>query len=540
MKKNILLFLFLFSMSLTGNSQPKSTYGLYTDRDVYVSGETLMAKIFIPEGVPAHLVCLDLVNQSGTRITGASLAIRAHEAEGYLFLPDSLSSGTYLVRTYQKHNAGMLKTIREIWISNRFDGLEKTGQMKRVVSTTDFQDKKTSQLELTGVEPAYKTNSRIEASIRIDEALLKELDGNLLVGVAQTDRSFEPITFTEQGEQQKEGIVEKKGIIVSGTVLDKKTSDPAPGITVFLTIPDSVPGFQYYKTQKDGRFYFLLDQYYGPVQSVIQCFGNTPAQRLNIRLDDFFADSGTWPEFGLKPLPVEFKDNMTRNIAAVTFQKVFGQENLSLLAPPEKTTEPYPYYGKASRTVDPQVFIDLPNFTEIARELLPGVKFRNYNNEPSLIVLNSQLHSYFTEKPLILIDGIPIRDLNVIKDMGTADIDRIDICQNERFYGDLRFPGVVAIYTTKADYSRLPESSQLIRLKLETIQLPAKLTERKETEPTVPDLRQLLYWNPSTEPGPILPVKCHTSSVEGQFKLVVRGRLKDGTLIYSEKNFEVN
>lgn len=539
MKKFTVLIMFLFSISVTGNSQQKSTYGLYTDRDVYVSGETLMTKIFMPEGIPSQIVCLDLVNQSGTRITGASLAIRANEAEGYLYLPDTLSSGTYLVRTYQKHNAGKLKTIREIWISNRFDGLEKTDQMKRVVSTSDFQDKKTRQIELNGVEPAYKTNSRIEASIRIDEALLKELDGNLLVSVAQTDQTFEPLTFTVQGEQEKEGIIEKKGIIVSGTVLDKKTSEPAAGITVYLTIPDSIPGFQYYKTQKDGRFYFLLDQYYGSVQSVIQCFGNTPTQRLNIRLDDFFAESGKLPEFSLQPLPGEFKNNITRNISAVTFQKVFGQKKLSLLAPPEKVTESYPYYGKASQTVDPQVFIDLPNFTEISRELLPGVKFRNYNNEPSLFVMNSPMHSYFAEKPLILIDGIPIRDLNVIKDMGTADIDRVDICQNERFYGDLRFPGVVAIYTTKADYSGLPESSQLIRLKLETIQLPANLAEIEETEPSVPDLRQLLYWNPSTEPDPNLPVKCVTSTIEGQFKLVVRGRLKDGTLIFTEKNFEV-
>ena len=540
MKKFTFIFIAFIILSLVGTTQQKPTYGFYTDREVYVSGETLMAKIFLPEGTASRIVCLDLVNQFGIRITGVSLAILNNEAQGYLQLPDSLSSGTYLVRTYLKHNAGKINTIREIWVSNRFNGPDKINQLRRVVSVKAFEDKKTSQIEIRKVDLDYKVNSPIEASVTIDEALLKELDGNLLVSVAQTDESFIPVAFSVQNESQKEGIIENKGIILSGTVTHKKDSQPANDITVYLTIPDSIPGFQYYKTQKDGRFYFLLDKYYGSVQVVIQCFGNLPTQRLTIKTDEFFVESGTMPEFREQAISEEFKNNTTRNISAATFGKVFGQNALTVLPSPEKVMEAYPYYGKSTQTVDPQQFIDLPDFIEIARELLPGVKFRNFNNEPSLQVINSSArNSYFEETALVLVDGIPIRDLNVIKDMGTTDIDRVDICQSERFFGDLRFPGVVAIYTTKADYTMLPESSQLIRSKLEAIQLPSALTEPTESISSVPDLRQLLYWNPSTPPTQNFMVKYSTSTIEGQFKLMVRGKLKDGTLIYSEKNFEV-
>lgn len=258
-----------------------------------------------------------------------------------------------------------------------------------------------------------------------------------------------------------------------------------------------------------------------------------------MKLDELFADPGTLPEFRLQPITDEFKNSMTRNISAGTFRKVFGQEILTYSAPPKRNRDSYPYYGKAFRTIDPQLFIELPNFTEIARELLSGVKFRNYNNEPSLQVLNSSTHNYFEDKPLILIDGIPVQDLNIIKGMGSADIDRVDILQNERYYGDLRFPGVVAIYTAKADYSMLPESSQLARLKLETIQLQSKLAEPSVTEPNIPDLRQLLYWDPTARPSQNITVKCRTSAIEGQFKIVVRGKLKDGTILFSEQHFEV-
>lgn len=150
------------------------------------------------------------------------------------------------------------------------------------------------------------------------------------------------------------------------------------------------------------------------------------------------------------------------------------------------------------------------------------------------------MHGYFTDPPLILIDGIPVRDLNIIKNMGSTDIDLIDVCQNERYYGDLRFEGVVAIHTMAHDYSRITESDHLIRLNLETVQVPATLAPPVETGSNIPDLRQVFYWNPSVDPGQTVSVNCMTSSITGKFKLVVRGRLKDGTFFFAEKQFDVN
>ena len=539
MKKLIVISILLTINVLIGKTQNKTVFGFFTDRDVYVSGETILAKVFTPSDNPSRIVYLDLVNQHGKRICGVSLQVLNHQSDCFLQLPDSLSSGTFLVRAYQKNTASQFKIIREIWISNRFDGLEKTNQMHRLAGSEENKEIKTEQIVIQDIASEIKPNSTVTSKIKIDESLRNQMDGNLLICVAQTDPSFVPGYLTWSSSQGKEGLTEKKGIILSVTVTDKKTLEPASGITVFLTIPDTVPGFQYYKTTKDGRYYFLMDNCNGSVQAVVQCFSNAPAQRLKITLDELFSEPGILPEFTQQPVPEEFKSNITRNIDAVTFQKIFNQEKLKLMPFTNVKQESYPYYGMPSNTVDPHLFIDLPNFTEISRELLPGVKFRNYNNEPTIRVINNGKHDFFSENPLVLIDGIPVSDLNVIKDMGTTDIKRIDICQSERFYGDLRFPGVVAIYTTKADYTRLHESDQLIHLKLETVQLPATLAEPIIPEPTIPDLRQVIFWNPSTEPQATIPVNFSTSSVIGPFKLVVRGKLKNGTLIFVEKQFEV-
>jgi hypothetical protein len=539
MKKQIILLLLLIVAVTTTKAQKNSGFNFYSDRDVYISGETMLAKVYTPLDNPSRIVYLDLVNPHGIRITGISLQVKENQADGFLELPDSLSSGTYLIRAYQKNTEGKLKTIREVWISNRFDEMGKAGHLNRLDGLEKINDRLTDQIDIEDIASEYRINSAITSQIKIEKSLLNEIDGNLLVSIAQIEPSFVGSSFKWTSDHGKEGWTEDKGIILSGTITDKKTSVPLTGATVYLTIPDSIPGFQYYVTRTDGRFYFLLNNYFGPIEAFIQCYSTSQTQRPKIKMDELFAPPGTSPKFTQQPIPEEFKKSIARNIDAITFQKIFAQDKFRTLNLKKEKQNLYPYYGEPTKTVNPQLFIDLPNFNEISKELLSGVKFRNYNNEPTLQVINSATRLFFEEKPLLLIDGIPVNDLNVIKNMGTKDIARIDICQNERFYGNLRFPGVVAIYSTKADYSILHESDQLIHLKLEAFQLPVALAEPSIPEPSIPDLRQVIYWNPSTIPSESFGVKCYTSTVTGTFKLVIRGRLKDGTIIFSEKQFEV-
>ncbi len=648
--KNVALILFLTVISWAGIAQGKSGFGFFTDRDVYVSGESVLAKMYLPSGNSSTIVHLDLVNKSGKWISGASIEIKNNQADGYLQLPDSLSSGTYLLRAYLKSNSEECRMNREIWIANRFDGLGKITEINVAVNVEQLQVQMNDEIKFSGLENEVKNTSNVQAQVELGESLLGKLDGKLLISVARSIPQFESSTFrvgcanvrdgltetknelssskgilykgtvtdkttskpvanitvcltipdsipkfqyyitgkdgqfsfltddnhkdvqallhcysNNPAQRSKDknlqinyvrsapqaesstlqrgsamvgtGLTESKGIIYSGTITDKTTAAPVPNVTVYLTIPDSIPEFQYYITGNDGRFYFLIDHYYGNIKAVIQCFPNNSAQHLKIVQDEPFASIGAMPEFRSKPIPEEFKTEIVNSIDATTFQKIFEQEMLSKNKPPKKKLSDYAYYGIPSRQVDPQLFIDLPNFSEISKELLPGVKFRNYNNEPTLRVTANNI--YFEEQPLVVLDGIPIRDLNLIKNMGTKDIDRVDICQEERFYGDLRFPGVVAIYSTKPDYSNLPESDQLIKLETEAKQIPVQLAEPIVSAPSIPDFRQTLYWNASAEPMKNIEVKFATSNVRGHFKMIIRGQTTDGTLIYSEKKFEV-
>lgn len=539
MKEKTIIFLFLALACVALKAQQNPPLSVFSDRDMYVSGETMLVKVFAPTADQSKVTYLDLLNMQGKRVSGAIFELNNHQADGFLPLPDSLSTGTYILRSYAKSTASQIKVVKEIWITNRFTGLEKTKQIPRL-SLTGISEKGTNAIKIDLLPEVLKVNSDNSLNIIVDENLVREIDGDLSVCISQYDNQFKSRSALLISDQKsKAELSEQKGLILSGTVTDKKTALPASGINVLFTIPDSIPEFQYYQTSANGKFYFQLSQYSGAIQPFIQCFSSNPLQRLKITLDDSFTEAETIPSFTTEAVTDTFKISNARNIDAITFQKIFEQQSFKIQqVPKEKTTE-YPYYGKPNKIVDPHLFIDLPNFTEISRELLSGVKFRNYNNEPSLQVLNSAASSFFDEMPLTLIDGVPVRDLNLIKDMGTQDIKRVEICNTERYYGNLRFSGVVAIYTTKANYSKIKETDQLIHPTLDAVQPKVVLSEMDKKDPNIPDLRQVLYWSPAQKPQQSLPVSFKTSSVLGKYRVSVRGRLKDGSIISEEKQFEV-
>jgi len=536
-KRKIVILLLIFA-SFIIKAQQKEILNLFTDRDLYISGETLLLKVFASSGEQSGIINIDLVNRSGKKITGAILELINNQADGFLYLPDSLSSGFYLLRSSTRTNK--MLTSKELYIANRFTGLPESNSDLQPAGLIPINETGVPDLQIIGVEKQYKLREKGHATLQIPTTLIDKVDGDLSFSIASVNQEFTSPQFLEKSEPEARQSAVKEGIIIEGIITDLKTGKPFKNAVVYLSIPDSIPGFQYFITADDGLFNFQVGKYYGKIPVVIQCFAKENSNLLKITLKDHSNLKNTMPAFERRTFTSEFKKNVEKATAAVTFRKIFNQQDIAIQPSPVVKRDAYPYYGIPTKTIDPQQFVDLPNFNEISKELLPGVKFRNYNRNPTLQVLNAAQLYYFTEQPLLLLDGIPIRDLNVIKDMGSKEIDKIEICMNERFYGDLIFPGVVAIYTSKADYTRVPESNDLIKLNLEVIQPRAIFNTPSDLRLNDPDLRQVLLWKPSLKPASKMELDFQTSDIKGSFKLIIHGKTRDGSTFYKEQIFEVN
>jgi hypothetical protein len=536
MVSRIVIALMLF-VSFSGKAQTLAQYGLYTDRETYTSGETILIKVFAPEDEQSGIVHFDLINTSGKIVAGINKYLSNHQADGYLYLTDSLKTDTYFLCA--STNSSTTLTVKELFINNRFNGLSGTTSLLRAATVSPIKENPVV-LSVDGINRGYKQREKAHLKIQLPTEVLEQLKEDLFVSIAESGPDGHYQTFSRQSNPLKNNFIEKEGVVLDGLAQDLKTGAPFKNGCILLSVPDSVPGFNYFITEADGRFNFPLNHQYGKIQIVVQGADFEKKRLLKISLNHRDSLPDGIPDLESKTLTSDFQQFAEDNREITNLSKIFKIQDLTVLDTPSAMKKDYPFYGVPTEVIYPNLFIDLPDFTEIARELLPGVKFRAYNRIPTMNILNPATLNYFSDPPLVLLNGVPVQDLNVIKNMGTKDIDKIEICRNERFFGDLIFPGVVAIYTPNPDYKRLTESNDLIKLTINTIGSDALLNNPDKLLSNEPDLRKVLLWKPSLKPEASIQIDFVTSDIRGNFKLIIGGKTKNGSMIYNEQLFEVN
>ncbi len=533
----IYIIILLFLASFYGKAQDKQCLRLFSDREFYTSGETILVKVFAPSDDQSGIIHVDLLNSNGKIITGINKKISGHQADGYIYLTDSLKTGTYLLAVSSRTNQNI--TVKELFICNRFTGLSETVTVLASSGIEPIRDKQ-APVKMSGLEKSYNPRTKAKMTLRLSPEMLSQVKDNLMVSVAGTTQGVNSRTFTKALKTIKGQMIEKEGVVLDGSLKDLASGAPFKKGLVFLSVPDSIPVLQYFFTGEDGRFHFQLNDYEGRVPVVVQGFD--PAKKRLVKIIPDRRDSLTdcLPTFEARPISDELQKVVKNLIDATTLRKIFGYQEIAVPLPLSMKKNDYPFFGLPTETVRPNLFLDLPDFTEISRELLLGVKFRAYNRIPTMQIFNPATQNYFNDPPLVLLNGIPVQDLNFIKNMGSKDIDRIEICRRERFFGDLGFPGVVAIYSSKQVNKYLPESDELIKLNLDAIQPDGYLNKAKEYIQNEPDLRKVLLWEPGIKPEETITLDFETSDIKGSYMVVVRGITRDGEVFYNEQFFEVN
>ena len=527
----------LLFIALLGKAQNTEYMHLYSDRDNYISGETIFLKIFAPEKESSGIVHVDLVNPGGRILTGISKKIHDHQTDGFIVLPDSLGTGTYFLCSSSISNPEV--TVKELFIYNRFSGVTGVSSLQRAA---DFEPiaEQLANINVEGIKNSCQTREKINFSLHIPTETLDRLAGDLMISLAEKSPGMDSQTFVQKANLPKAPGTENDGVLVKGTVIDMNTGKPFGNGCVYLSVPDSVPKLQYFMTGDDGNFNFQLTDYFGNIPVVIQAFDPEKKRLLKVVLNRRDSLRNILPKFNEVAISSGLQSSISEDIDVVTLRKIFNLQVLTIHKPALKKEIEYPFYGVPSEIIHPEVFIELPDFTEISRELLPGVKFRAYNRIPTMQILNPFTQNYFVEQPLVLLNGIPVLDLNIIKNLGTKDIERIELCRNERFYGNLGFQGVVSIYTPKKDPTLLKEAEDLVKINLDALQPSADLIIPKESiASNEPDLRKVLLWEKSVKKTETMHFEFTTSDIKGSFQLTIRGKTKDGLIIRKDQIFEV-
>lgn len=538
-RRSILLYIFIGVCVLITKAQENVHF--IPDRSSCVSGDTVWFNAILfnqfsdNTGNVIH-VQLDKLNQG--HITNVSVVCRGNRAEGYLPIPDSLSTGVYVLKAYtnfQKSEPNVILHQKYLTVYNRFETVvnlitipKQPGRNYEAIpgmtlnAVPSGTDRINLQLDLPS---GVKNNaSQIIVTARLADPLADKL------GTGWTDAAIQNESTPYMA------VKENKGVVVTGRVYSKETGLSKAGSTVMLSISDTLPYFDYCISDEQGRFFFYIRGAYGTADLVLQELTENPDDTGIELYQNYVSTSAVDGEEQI--LTNEQRSFATDVIKASYFDKFFNRsrglalDTFSMIKDFE-----YPFYGEPTKSYYPELFVDLDNFEEISREILRGVQYRSRKGEVSIRLLDYGTQTQFKEEPFKLLDGIPILDPSYLSDMGTTRIKKVDAVFYKRYYGDLFFTGVLALYSNNPTlgWVETMPGMRLIRYEFLQPEMKWNFASQNSRYSNIPDFNKVLLRQHIENVDEQNQFSFDLPDIEGNLIIEVTAITKDHQILRSSK-----
>jgi hypothetical protein len=339
--------------------------------------------------------------------------------------------------------------------------------------------------------------------------------------------------------------VEDMGILINGTAMDAN-HNPLADLEILFSMKDSVPDLQSETTNKDGKFTFLLNENGNRLYYLFVNKENHPFNdRIEITIDNkFYYKKNTIKPVILNPLPdsgfvSELIDEAKRVLIQRVFEKKENKEKTTFTIIPQKTS----YFDNSKITVYPDDFFDMPNFEEIAREILPLVRYRKTDDGCSISIYNPEPGTR-SLVPLVLVDGVPVVNKCDLYSLSSEKIRKINIQFQPRIVGNLYYDGLIGIYSNpdkEFKYSDSPNSYSFFLTGYNPVKNFSKIEITENLKDKNPKFKNQLYWDTffisSKKENEI---KFNTSDEEGEYIVEINGFSKNGIPVKFQQKFTVS
>lgn len=337
-------------------------------------------------------------------------------------------------------------------------------------------------------------------------------------------------------------IPEFRGHIIRGKVTDPSGA-PKYGVLTYLSSPSR--NIQIYGSSSNamGDVQFEMKDFNGPRKIIFQT--NTEKDSTS-RIQILNPFSGLAPTVTLPPFSLSsaLEKELTSRSIGMQIQDIFYQEkNFQFVAGTNDTTA---FYGKADATYYLDDYTRFPLVEEVMREYVPGVLVRKRKDGFHFMNLDVVNKRVFDEDPMVLLDGIPVFDIDDIMAFDPLKIKKLEVLTRRIYNGVIAMPGIVSYTTYTGDLSGFQLDPRVVSLDYEGLQLrrefySPKYDTPKQRDSRMPDQRMILYWSPNvlTDQEGKQHIEFYSSDLTGEYRVVIEGLTSEGLAGSGKHTFSV-
>ena len=323
---------------------------------------------------------------------------------------------------------------------------------------------------------------------------------------------------------------EYAGLLVTGRVTDRHTDAPASGVFAWLSVPGQKFRLASAISNKDGELQWDLGMLYGAHELVVQT-GDSILDR-QYRIDLLTPFAGLPTQNAPPPLkwPATPKDQLLVHSIGAQAQNAYQPDRRLHFSQPF-IADTLAFYGRPGKIYNLDDYTRFTTMEEVMREYVREVRVRNNKGNFGFYVQADQANELFFDfRPLVLVDGVPVSDVDDIIRFDPLKFRKIEIVAKRYLLGDSLYSGIISYSTYRGDLSGFPLDRNAYILDYEGLQLhrefysPVYDTRDQQTS-RIPDLRNTLYWSPDipTNPSGKGELSFYTSDLPGRYVVIVQG-----------------
>ncbi len=526
-----------------------------TDKDNYVAGEIVWMRLLTTDeqGAPLSFSKVGYVELAGEDESAVRtrIELRGGVGEGSLVLPSNLPTGYYRLVGYTRwmwNEGPELFFDKRIGVVNPILAGVPRGSAGEVEhSAVPYSDTtRPGGLNISSNGSVYSPRSEVRLdisgipadihSLGVSVTAVDPVGGFTAPALGEWKQSLPAVSDSFSGEFE----AEYEGALVTGNLVSTETGEAvySSSILPLAAFPGDRIDLFSGTVDRSGRVVFRTNRAVGYDEIVTTMRGND-GEPWRIDLDLPF-----WPENLGRPspsFPIETIDPEAMRRQSLAVQLQYSYVNDSLLR----------HNPSAGRFTDPPYIsyrMDewrrFATMREVMTEFVMFTQFSRVDGKRYLSVVNRDFQTTRAYS-LVLLDGIPIIDHEIIYNYNPLLLSRIDVYPNRYLFGGSLFYGMVALYTAENRYPELQPDPFTQILPYDPPQARRLFYAPDYTDPSarssrVPDYRHTLYWNadvPSKEGHAELSF--FTSDLRGRYRVLVEGITASGETVGAVCDLEV-
>ncbi|RSK38739.1 hypothetical protein [Mangrovimonas spongiae] len=542
---------------------PSETVDLKINSQLLLAGEYLNYYAYCKKATNnealsdiSKIMYVTLIGKDNNSIFQHKLKIKKGAAYGDFFIPATIKTGHYKLIGYtnwSKNNLEKPYSIQDIFIINTFSNnsqftSDKGNSNQNIVIYKDsilFKNYKftnnNSILDLKN--DLLKTRSKGMFKITYPEKGFYTISIKKIDSIKINDKTLETDSNKLTFKKTNYFLPELRGEIISGQVISQDNSK-VDNISLALSFPGNSFIFKIAKTNSKGEFLFLLNKNQPSSKAIIQ-IQDKNKENYNININEKFISN--FENLTFHPLKLD------RSLQNLLKQKsIYNQIENAYYNVKKDSLINYNNHDEFYKNIAKRYVLDdytrFPTLKETFIEIIQSASLIKEKNEYFFKVRDLNDVNNNTDilnlKPLVMVDGILIQDINSIIDFKTSKIKYIDIVNGLYLKESQIYDGIVSIKTFSNNYTIKNDMGLVKNINIYKPQQNKVYYQPNyslNNKKNIPDFRSQLLWIPvnQKEKGESNEIQFFTSDVKGIFEIKLEGYTKNGEVI-SKCFFEVN